>query len=89
MLTVPMGSVETIVDGAGKTAVIDSKGRLRAAAVVARVGARGSVIGMGNCSGGGFGTRGRIRCRIYHSAEYAKCSMGRGDGVGSLSVRAN
>ncbi|KYK54680.1 Meiotically up-regulated protein 84 protein [Drechmeria coniospora] len=29
MLTVPLGSVETIVDGAGKLAAIDSKGRLR------------------------------------------------------------
>lgn len=29
MLTVPMHSVETIVDGAGKPAVIDTKGRLR------------------------------------------------------------
>ncbi|KAG5948582.1 hypothetical protein E4U53_006233 [Claviceps sorghi] len=29
ILTVPMRSVETIVDGAGKPAVIDSKGRLR------------------------------------------------------------
>lgn len=29
MLTLPLGSVETIVDGAGALAVIDSKGRLR------------------------------------------------------------
>ena len=29
ILTVPLGSVETIVDGAGKLAVIDTKGRLR------------------------------------------------------------
>jgi hypothetical protein len=29
ILTVPMNSVETIVDGAGKMALIDSKGRLR------------------------------------------------------------
>jgi hypothetical protein len=29
MLTVPMSSVETIVDGAGKMALIDSKGRLK------------------------------------------------------------
>jgi hypothetical protein len=29
MLTVPMSSVETIVDGAGKIAVVDSKGRLK------------------------------------------------------------
>lgn len=32
MLTVPMRSVETVVDGAGKTAVIDAKGRLRVVA---------------------------------------------------------
>lgn len=30
MLTVPLSSAETIVDGAGKVAVIDSKGRLKA-----------------------------------------------------------
>lgn len=29
-LTLPLNSVETIVDGAGKLAVIDSKGRIRA-----------------------------------------------------------
>ncbi|KAM4058468.1 PIG-P domain-containing protein [Hirsutella rhossiliensis] len=29
MLTLPMASVETIVDGAGKLAVVDSKGRIR------------------------------------------------------------
>lgn len=32
MLTVPLSSVETIVDGAGKLAAIDSKGRLRGGA---------------------------------------------------------
>ncbi|PHH84251.1 hypothetical protein CDD83_2248 [Cordyceps sp. RAO-2017] len=29
MLTLPLASVETVVDGAGKLAVIDAKGRLR------------------------------------------------------------
>lgn len=33
-LTVPMRSVETVVDGAGKVAVIDSRGRLRGVSVV-------------------------------------------------------
>lgn len=33
MMTVPMNSVETIVDGAGKMALIDSKGRLKGSAL--------------------------------------------------------
>ncbi|KAF4125137.1 vacuolar protein sorting-associated protein 8 [Geosmithia morbida] len=36
MLTVPLTSPETIVDGAGTTAVIDSKGRLKAGGAAAR-----------------------------------------------------
>ncbi|UNI23511.1 hypothetical protein JDV02_009328 [Purpureocillium takamizusanense] len=67
MLTVPMASVETMVDGAGKLAVIDSKGRLRPS-VSAIAGASGGTGGGGGGGGGGRRERkcdgnGRLRWR--------------------------
>lgn len=40
MLTVPLTSAETVVDGAGTTAVVDGKGRLRAGGAAARAHAK-------------------------------------------------
>jgi hypothetical protein len=48
ILTLPMSSVETIVDGAGKTAVVDARGRL---------------LRDGRSSGGGGGDNGTGRSK--------------------------